>query len=80
MLKTWIYPSKNATYIVKAEWTGGAVERYYYDLKANTWQEVIFTFGSKANNMTNIDKVLIFPEAGSPGGSGTFWLDDIQLK
>ncbi|MEE8320210.1 MAG: glucoamylase family protein, partial [Gammaproteobacteria bacterium] len=79
MLKTWIYPSKNATYIVKAEWTGGAVERYY-SMTANTWQEVIITFGSKANNMTNIDKVLIFPEAGSPGGSGTFWLDDIQLK
>jgi hypothetical protein len=79
MLKTWIYPSKSTDYIVKIEWPGGAVERRY-SVTANTWQEVILTFGDSANDMTNVTQFLVFPEAVIGGGSGTFWLDDIVLQ
>jgi len=77
MLKFWIYSSKSANYIFKVEYP--ALERNI-SVTANTWQEVTLTLGADANDMTNISKVLVFPEAGISGGSGTFWLDDIVLQ
>ena len=77
MLKFWIYSSKSANYIFRVEYP--ALERNI-SVTANTWQEVTLTLGADANDMTNISKVLVFPEAGISGGSGTFWLDDITLK
>jgi hypothetical protein len=77
ILKFWIYSSKATTYLFKVE--SPAFEKQFY-VVADHWQEVTMKFGDAAPGLTNVSLVLIFPEPAETTGTGTFWLDDIQLK
>lgn len=45
----------------------------------NVWQESVFDFSAKSAEMSNVDRIVILPEAGRRRKKDTFWLDDIRL-
>ncbi|MCK5472848.1 MAG: hypothetical protein KAI59_02360, partial [Planctomycetes bacterium] len=77
-LGTLVYSDRAVNYTAKIEYSGGSVEQEF-SVPANAWTNIVLDFSAQSSQMTNVNRVLYFPDTGAYDTSGTFWLDNIVL-
>jgi hypothetical protein len=66
--------------LLKVKTDKGAYEQKFIINSINKWEKIKWDISSFRNNLTNVNKVLIFAAPGSENTKGTFYIDDIELE